>query len=63
MLETILFSIGMVCVGIVLLLGFLCSIPDGLLLWAARKDDKEWAKKCDEQRPQFLRWKNSSWGM
>lgn len=57
----------MSCVGIVLLLGFLCSIPDGLLLWCARKDDPEWAKNCDKQRPNFLRWKNSKentdWGL
>lgn len=67
MLETILFSIAMGCVGIVIVLSFLCSIPDGLLLWCARKRDKEWANLCDKYQADFLRLKhsgeNTGWGI
>ncbi len=67
MLEAILFIIGMSCVAVVLILGFLCTIPDGILLWRARKDDPEWAKLCDKQQSIFLRWKhskgNANWGV
>jgi len=55
MLETILFSIGMVCVGIVFILGFLCTVPDSILLWAAKKDNPEWAKFMDEHQSEILR--------
>ena len=65
--EGVVMFLAMTCVAIVFILGFICSIPDGISLWKARRDDPEWAKLCDAQRSGFLRWKhskgNADWGI